>query len=65
MAAYHIHLEGFFNELNSTAELQAWVRELKARFPDLIGKTATVLKGERKGDAVLYSGAPVQIVVSA
>lgn len=63
MANYHIHLDGFFNEVGSTAELQAWVRELKTRYPDLIGKTATVRKGERKGDAVLYSGAPVQIVV--
>lgn len=65
MTCYRIHLEGFFNQFGSIAEIKTWIAELKKRYPDLIGKTADVYKGERHGDACVYSSAPVKIVVSA
>lgn len=62
--SFHLHLEGYFGDFDSTAALQAHVADLKRDCPGLIGKTATVHAGYRRGDTTVYSGAGVQIVVS-
>lgn len=54
MPAYSFYVDGFSGIVSSLDELKARIFELKARYPDLIGKDCQIMKGEAMRDGSGY-----------
>jgi hypothetical protein len=62
----HFSADGFSGTVSGFDALKARIADLKARYPDLVGKTCKVWVGAGSVGAAVFTGAPsAQIVIGA